>query len=103
MIRQSSITKQLITPRGGGVELDLTYYGYDGERLSAYQNYLGGGMLASVQNDCTINDWQENASLADLANYLKSYYLEQMQEAGFIDEYNIDTDGRPAQYPMEIA
>lgn len=39
--------------RGGGIEIDATdYLGYNGRyelRMTAYQNYLGGGMLGSVQ------------------------------------------------------
>ena len=39
--------------RGGGIEIDATeYLGYSGRyelRMAAYQNYLGGGMLGSVQ------------------------------------------------------
>jgi len=34
--------------RGGGVEIDLTTLGFKGKKMSAYQNYLGGGMLGRV-------------------------------------------------------
>lgn len=41
------------THRGGGIEVDATdYLGYNGRyelRMTAYQNYLGGGMTGSVQ------------------------------------------------------
>ena len=37
-----------ITSRGGGIEIDLTTLGFKGERMAAYQNYLGGGMLGKV-------------------------------------------------------
>jgi hypothetical protein len=40
-----NITREDYSYRGGGVELDLTAFGYEDEFLSAYQNYLGGGML----------------------------------------------------------
>jgi hypothetical protein len=40
--------------RGGGVEIDLTAYGFKGEKMSAYQNYLGGGMLGRVAVNNTI-------------------------------------------------
>lgn len=40
--------------RGGGVEIDLTAYGFKGERMAAYQNYLGGGMLGRVAVNNTI-------------------------------------------------
>ena len=39
--------------RGGGIEVDLTdYLGFNGRYplyMTAYQNYLGGGMTGSVQ------------------------------------------------------
>lgn len=40
--------------RGGGVEISLDTFGYKGERMTAYQNYLGGGMLGSIQNSDTL-------------------------------------------------
>ena len=55
---QDNITREQLSTRGGGVELDLTAFGYEDEFLSAYQNYLGGGMLGSVGNSCTVEDWR---------------------------------------------
>ena len=52
-----NITREKYGHRGGGCELDLTEYGYEDEFLSAYQNYLGGGMLGSVANSCTVENW----------------------------------------------
>ena len=43
-----NITREDFSYRGGGVELDLTVFGYEDEYLSAYQNYLGGGMRGAV-------------------------------------------------------
>lgn len=43
-----NITREDFSTRGGGVELDLTAFGYEDEFLSAYQNYLGGGMLGGI-------------------------------------------------------
>ena len=52
-----------ITTRGGGIEIDLTRFGFRGEKMSAYQNYLGGDMLGSIavndtirafDNECTV-------------------------------------------------
>lgn len=47
--------------RGGGIEIDLSELlckkngnytdKYEGYRMTAYQNYLGGGLLGSIQND----------------------------------------------------
>lgn len=45
--------------RGGGIEIDLSELldKNDGEnyKMTAYQNYLGGGMLGSIQNDYNFN------------------------------------------------
>jgi hypothetical protein len=40
--------------RGGGIEIDLTDWGFPDEKMAAYQNYLGGGMLGSIQVNDTI-------------------------------------------------
>ena len=62
--------------RGGGIEIDLSDFGkkYDGERMTAYQNYLGGGMLGSIQNDCTIPMWKHNDRLVKIAELLSRYF-----------------------------
>jgi len=41
--------------RGGGIEIDLTPFGFEGEKMTAYQNYLGGGMLGRINSSNTIN------------------------------------------------
>ena len=60
--------------RGGGIEIDLTTLGYDGEKMSAYQNYLGGGMLGRINNDSTIDSWEQDDKLNDIANELAEYF-----------------------------
>lgn len=94
-----NITREDFSYRGGGVELDLTAFGYEDEFLSAYQNYLGGGMLGSVGNSCTVEDWQIDEKLVRLAERLSEYYQERMEELEYIDEYNEMTIGRPVSYP----
>ena len=59
-IQFSEVTLNLkVSERGGGVEIDLTRFGFSGQKMSAYQNYLGGGMLgkvcATIQFEHTIN------------------------------------------------
>ena len=93
------ITREEYSYRGGGCELDLTAFGYEDEFLSAYQNYLGGGMLGGVGNSCTVEDWREDEKLVKLADKLSEYYQERMYEDEYIDEYNEITDGRPLSYP----
>ena len=94
-----NITREEYSYRGGGCELDLTEYGYEDELLSAYQNYLGGGMLGSVSNSCTVEDWRNDKKLVELAGQLRKYYTDGMYEYECIDEYNEITDGRPVSYP----
>ena len=90
-----NVTREQYSHRGGGVEIDLTEYGYEGEFMSAYQNYLGGGMLGSIANDSTIKGWESDPALFEIARQLREYYYEQTQP----DEYNQDTSGRPVSYP----
>lgn len=63
-----------ISYRGGGIEIDLTKFGFSGERMTAYQNYLGGGMLGRIGNDCTIRNWESNDKLNHIAEELRKYF-----------------------------
>ena len=94
-----NITREEYSYRGGGCELDLTEYGYEDEFLCAYQNYQGGGLLGSIGNSCTVEDWRADEKLVKLAAKLREYYQTRMYEFGCIDEYNEMTDGRPVSYP----
>ena len=96
---QENITREEINYRGGGVELELTEYGYEDEYLSAYQNYLGGGMRGAVANSCTIEDWEMDAKLVRLADELREYYSDRLWELELVDQYNEDTQGRLVGYP----
>lgn len=71
-----------ITPsRGGGIEISLDTLGYEGEKMSAYQNYLGGGMLGKVCSSDTIRANQSFVEesicreLDEIAEQLKKYYF----------------------------
>lgn len=77
MIKDNVLREQL-SSRGGGVEIDLTYFGYEGEMMTAYQNYLGGGLLGGISNDCTISDWRSDMDLIDLAFELRIYFCKRM-------------------------
>jgi hypothetical protein len=66
--------RQEISSRGGGIEIDLSTLGYEGEKMTAYQNYLGGGMLGRVANDCTISDFRDDDKLMEIADKLKRYF-----------------------------
>jgi len=70
------VLRQKISTRGGGIEIDLEPYGYEGEGMTAYQNYLGGGMLGRIQNDCTIDDWNDDSELQSIAEDLSRHFHE---------------------------
>lgn len=64
--------------RGGGIEIDVSELFGDDCKMSAYQNYLGGGMLGSIQSNCNFDI--ESLSVAkqkqcnELAEELKRYF-----------------------------
>ena len=68
--------------RGGGIEIDLTRFGFRGEKMSAYQNYLGGGLLGKVCANNTIQAFdkpctdKQIAKLDKIAERLKQYFHE---------------------------
>ena len=68
--------REQISSRGGGIEIDLSTLGFRGVKMTAYQNYLGSGMLGRVCNDCTISDWRDNDKLCEIANQLKRYFFD---------------------------
>lgn len=72
--------KLVLTSRGGGIEVTLP----NGSRMTAYQNYLGGGMLGSIANDCTDPKWRGNKYYEKYAKALREYFYGLMEH----DEYN---------------
>lgn len=74
------VTRQKISSRGGGIEIDLTSLGFRGEKMSAYQNYLGGGLLGRVCSDHTLKYREESLEdeevnkLESIADKLKRYF-----------------------------
>ena len=51
---RKAILREQVSSRGGGVEISLDSFGFKGEKMSAYQNYLGGGMLGAIKTNDTI-------------------------------------------------
>ena len=83
---KDAVIREKYTSRGGGIEIDLTQYGYPNNKMSAYQNYLGGGMLGGVANDCTIKDWENDMDLIDIAFELKILYCQNaVLDATYLD------------------
>ena len=81
-IEFSEVTLRLeVSYRGGGVEIDLSRYGFNGQKMSAYQNYLGGGMLGRVCANDTIRAYnrpcteKQAAKLDKIAEELKQYFF----------------------------
>mgnify|MGYP003134985326 FL=1 len=70
----NAVIRQEVSPRGGGIEIWLDEWGYPGHKMSAYQNYLGGGMLGKVCSDCTIIDYKDIERLNELSEELKKFY-----------------------------
>ena len=60
--------------RGGGIEIDLTAFGWSGVTMTAYQNYLGGGMLGAIGNSCNLSGWEGNEQLSTIADNLARYF-----------------------------
>ena len=83
-IEFSEVTLRLeVSSRGGGIEIDLTRFGFKGEKMSAYQNYLGGGMLGRVLAKDTIRFYgnkpcteKQVEKLERIAERLKKYFHE---------------------------
>ena len=74
-----TLRKELST-RGGGIEIDLTRFGFRNEKMSAYQNYLGGGMLGRVMANNTIQAFnnpcteKQATKLAKIEERLKKHF-----------------------------
>ena len=64
-----------VSHRGGYIEISLDTFGkkYEGYRMIAYQNYLGGGLLGKVCSDCNYPKW--NKRLSKIAEQLREYYF----------------------------
>lgn len=71
-----------VSSRGGGIEIDLTRFGFKGQKMSAYCNYLGGGMLGRICENNTINAFnkpcteKQQAKLDRISERLKRYFHE---------------------------
>ena len=82
-IQISEVTlRQEISSRGGGIEIDLTRFGFKGQKMSAYQNYLGGGMLGRICTNDTVRAYnlpctdKQHTKLDKIAERLKKHFHE---------------------------
>lgn len=76
------VLRQEIGGRGGGIEISLDTLGFEGEKMTAYQNYLGGGMLGKVCSSDTVRAHESFVEesvckeLDEIAEQLKQYFFE---------------------------
>lgn len=94
-----------VSHRGGGIEIDAgEYVGIDGAMMTAYQNYLGGGMTGSVQSsqNFTPDSDESSRKARELSDALKYYfYCLSNEEVADWDEWAAsesftDQQNRPA-------
>lgn len=76
--------------RGGGIEIDVSELFGEGCKMSAYQNYLGGGLLGSIQSDINFTPTKKQGKkVIELAEELKRYFHKiTNEEASEYDEWN---------------
>ncbi len=62
--------------RGGGIEIKLDFAGkkYKGHKMTAYQNFLGGGMLGKVVSSCSFEGWRNDEKLNNISEELRKYF-----------------------------
>jgi len=78
---ENIVLRQEISSRGGGVEIDLTSLGFEGEKMLTYQNYLGGGMLGcvcvndTVRANNSIVEENDTKKLDQIGEELKRYFF----------------------------
>ena len=76
------VLRKELSSRGGGIEIDLSRFGFKGQKMSAYQNYLGGGMLGRVCVNDTIRAFdkphteKQGVKLDKIGERLKKYFHE---------------------------
>ena len=75
---EKAILREEVSHRGGGVEIDLSQFGFkEGSKMAAYQNYLGGGMLSRIMTNHNIRTSlteKQNEKLEMLASELAKYF-----------------------------
>lgn len=71
--------------RGGGIEIDVSdHLKIEDAKMTAYQNYLGGGMLGSVCSDRNFEtkDKAKNKKADDMTEALKKYFFDMTNHTG---------------------
>ena len=74
--------------RGGGIEIDVSELlpELNEPKMASYQNYLGGGMLGSICNNCNFDteslSKKDQAVIFELADQLNRYFHSLTNHAG---------------------
>lgn len=71
--------------RGGGIEIDVSdYLKIEDAKMTAYQNYSGGGILGSVcsSRNFETEDKAKNKKADDMTEALKKYFFNMTNHVG---------------------
>lgn len=75
-----------VSYRGGGIEIDVSELFGDGAKMTAYQNYLGGGIAGAICSDYNFIWFGKKEKLKErMAEELKKYFFSLNSGGG--DEY----------------
>ena len=87
--------------RGGGIEIDASeLFGIDEAKISAYQNYLGGGMLGRIQSNANFEpeNKKQEKKLVKVSEALKQYFHNLTNHEG--DEWEEETYSKNQLKPV---
>jgi hypothetical protein len=86
--------------RGGGIEIDCSKLFGEGTKMTAYQNYLGGGLLGAVQSDSNFKPTAKQLKkFNELTEALKRYFhnlTNQTRDEDWEQSSYEDNQNRPA-------
>jgi len=72
--------RKQISSRGGGIEIALDSFGFFNEKMAAYQNYLGGGILGRICVNDTVRAYNDGEDISDHDNQALDQIGEQLMQ-----------------------